>query len=167
MENESHHSGGGSGGSKTSHLPGLEGFFDTYLHLRSPIQLPAGAKEFIVKYGPWISLVLLIIAAVTVIPLMIFALGLTAATLPFQAAVGVIHTTTLWYVHLVISFVVLVMEGIAIPGLLKRKMSGWRMLYYAMLLSAVGNLLAQDILGFIFGLVISMFILFQIREYYR
>jgi len=163
MEPETHH----TGEAKVSHLRGLEGFFDTYLHLKAPFQLPVKAKEFIVKYGPWISLVLLIIAAVTVIPLLVLALGLTVITLPFQAAAGTVHTTGVGYLHLLISLVALVMEGIAIPGLLKRKLSGWRMLYYASLLSALGSLLSLNIVSLILGLVISMYILFQIREYYK
>jgi hypothetical protein len=172
MEHESHHHSEGSdhhqpGGSKVSHLPGLEGFFDTYLHLKAPFQLPAKAKEFIVKYGPWISLVLLIIAAVTVIPLLVLALGLSVIALPFQAAAGSIHTTGVGYLHLLISLAAMVLDGIAIPGLLKRKLSGWRLLYYASLLSALGSLISLDIVSLIVGLIVSMYILFQIREYYK
>ena len=163
MEPETHH----AGGAKVSHLPGLEGFFDTYLHLKAPFQLPAKAREFIVKYGPWISLVLLIIAAVTIIPLLVLALGLTVVTLPFQAAAGTVHTTGMGYVQILIGLVTMVMQGIAIPALLKRKLSGWRMIYYASLLSALGSLLSLNIVSLIIGLAISMYILFQIREYYK
>lgn len=163
MEHEQHH--GSRGGA--SHLPGLEGFFDTYLRIKAPFQLPVKAKEFLVQYGPWITLVLLIIAAVTIVPLLLLALGLTAISLPFQAAAGTVTTTGTGFVHIAIGVAVLVMQAIAIPGLLKRKLSGWKMIYYAALLSAVGSLLAMEIVGLILGLVISMYILFQIREYYR
>ena len=152
---------------KVSPLTGLEGFFDTYLHLKAPFQLPPAAREFIVKYGPWISLVLLIIGAFTIIPLLFLALGLTIITLPYQAAVGVVHTTTAGYIHILIGLAAMVMQGIAIPGLLKRKLSGWHLLYYASLLSAVGSLIALDTFSLIIGLVVSMYILFQIRGYYK
>ncbi len=163
MEHESQH----HPHSDKSHLHGLEGVFDTYLHLKAPFQLPVKAKEFIVEYGPWISLVLLIIAAVAILPLLALALGLTVVTLPFQAAVGAVQVTTGNYIHLVIGLVTMVMQGAAIPGLLKRKLSAWHLLYYSSLLSAVGSLLSGSVVGTIVGLVIGMYILFQIRSYYK
>lgn len=163
MEPETHNTNSGG----VSHLPGLEGFFDTYLHHKAPFQLPVKAREFIVQYGPWISLVLLILAALVIVPLLILALGLTVVTLPFQAATGAVHTTGVGYIQILIGLVVLVMEGIAIPGLLKRKLSGWKMLYYAILLSAFSSLLNLAIVSVIINLVIGMYILFQVRSYYK
>lgn len=150
-----------------SQLQGLEGFFDTYLREKAPFQLPYGAREWIVKYGPWISLVFLIIGALVLIPVLTIALGLTAVTLPYQAMAGTVGTTTLGWIGIVLSLAVLVMEAIAIPALLKRKMSGWKMLYYAFLLSAVSQIISMSILGFILSLVIGMYILFQIRSFYK
>lgn len=155
-----------STGAKSS-LPGLEGFFDTYLHIKAPWQLPAKAKEWIVKYGPWISLVLLILGAIVLIPLLTLALGLTVITLPFATVAGGAGTTLWGWVHIILGLVVLVMQGIAIPGLMKRQLSGWRMLYYAELLSVISSILYRDIIGAIFGLIIGMYILFQIRSYYK
>lgn len=152
---------------KESTLGGLEGFFDTYLRVKAPWQLPVKAKEFIVKYGPWISLVLLVIGAITIIPLLILALGLNLVAMPFLAATGYVQNSMWGFVHIIITLIVLIMEGIAIPGLLKRRLSGWHMLYHAMLLSALGSLISLDIISFVVGLVISMFILFQIRDYYK
>jgi hypothetical protein len=162
MENEHHHHSSGK-----SHLTGLEGFFDTYLRIKAPFQLPARAKEFIVQYGPWISLVLLILSALVIIPLLALALGITVITLPFQAAAGTLHATTSSIIQLVITVVVLVLEAAAIPALLKRKLSGWMLIYYAILLSAVGSLIQYQIVSTILSLLIGMYILFQIREYYR
>lgn len=151
---------------KTS-LAGLEGFFDTYLRIKAPWQLPAGAKEWIVKYGPWISLVLLILGALVIIPVLVLALGLTAVSLPFAAATGAMHNTAFGWIQIIISLVVLVMEGIAIPALLKRKLSGWNLIYYAQLLSVVGSLINFNIISALISLVIGMYILFQIRSYYK
>lgn len=150
-----------------SQLQGLEGFFDTYLREKSPFQLPAKAREWIVQYGPWISLVLLIIGAIVLIPLLFLWLGLTAVSVPYQVAAGTIHNTTYGLIGMLFSIAVLVMEGIAIPALLKRKMSGWKLIYYASLLSALGQIISLNIFGAIVGLVIGMFLLFQIRSYYK
>ena len=39
----------------------LIGFLDFYLVKKAPFQLPDAAKEIIVKFGPWITVVLLIL----------------------------------------------------------------------------------------------------------
>lgn len=148
------------------HLNALEKFFDTYLHQKAPFHLPKGAKDFIVQYGPWITLIVLIFGALTIIPLILFMLSFSAAVMPY-AVMGGYHYGSLGILNLLIGIAVLVMEAIAIPGLLKRKLSGWHMAYYAALLSALGQLISLNIVGLIIGLVISMYILFQIREYYH
>ncbi len=148
-------------------LDELEGFFDTYLRIKAPFQLPAGLKEWIVKYGPWISLVFLILGAIILIPLLIIAFGLTAISLPIAAATGSVHTSIFGWIGIAISLAVMVMQGIAIPGLLKRQLSGWKLLYYAQLLSVASSIVNGNILSAILSLVIGMYILFQIRSYYK
>jgi hypothetical protein len=150
-----------------SQLDGLEGIFDTYLREKAPFQFPAKVREWIVKYGPWISLVLLILTALVVIPGLFIILGLTAVTLPYQAMGTVKSMGPIDYLAILISLAVLVMEAMAIPALLKRKLSGWKLVYYASLLSIVSSLLTGAIVSAILSLVIGMYILFQIRSYYK
>ena len=150
-----------------SPLSGLEGFFDTYLRVKAPFQLPVGAKEFIVKYGPWITLVILILVAIVIVPLTLLALGLTAATAPYAVMSGYGGQSLMGFVYIGIGIAILVMEAIAIPKLMKRQISGWRLIYYASLLSALNSLLSLSILSLVIGLVVSMYILLQIREYYK
>ena len=150
-----------------SHLPGLEGFFDTYLRIKAPFQLPKGAKDFIVQYGPWITLVVLILAAIAIIPLTLLALGLTTLTAPLSAAAGNTTISVLSYISIAIGLVTLVMEAVAIPKLLKRQLAGWKLVYYAGLLSALNSLIDMRLISLVLGLVVSMYILFQIREYYK
>src|SRR6187431_17699 len=57
----------------------LIGFLDYYLVQKAPFQLPDGLREFIVQYGPWITVVLLVLS----LPLLLVALGLSAVFLPF------------------------------------------------------------------------------------
>lgn len=151
----------------SSSLTGLEGFFDTYLHVKAPFQLPTGAKEFIVKYGPWITLIILIIAAIVIIPLTLLTLGLMTAATPVMVAGGYASNSVMGYIQIAIGLITLVMEAIAIPKLLKRQLSGWKLVYWAALLSALGSLLSLQIVSLVLGLLISMYILFQIREYYK
>ncbi len=150
-----------------STLTGLEGFFDTYLREKAPFQFPPKAREWIVKYGPWIMLVFLILGAIIIIPAALLAFGLSAATAPYAVATGTAGVTGLSMVGLAVSLIALVIEAIAIPALMKRKMSGWKLVYYSSLLSALSSVLSMSIISAVIGLVVSMYILFQIRSYYK
>ena len=57
----------------------LIGFLDFYLVKQAPFQIPDGGREWIVKFGPWITVVLLILT----LPILLFALGLGAIFIPF------------------------------------------------------------------------------------
>ncbi len=140
----------------------LEGTLETYLIDKAPFQLPEGAKEAIVKYGPWITLVLLVLA----LPAILFAFGLGTILAPF-AFLGGIGSGVNFGVGLVFSAVVLVVEAIAIPGLFKRSMSAWRLMFYATLLGGVQNLISFNLGGLVIGTLVSLYILFQIRSYYK
>jgi hypothetical protein len=135
----------------------LIGFLDFYLVKKAPFQLPDGAKEWIVKYGPWIAVVLIVIT----LPLLLLALGVSMLFLPFAgtAAPGL---GIAWVVVLV----ELGLEVAALPGLFARKMSGWRLLFYGRLVAILASLLMYSFVGGIVGGLIGLYILFQIRTLY-
>ena len=60
-----------------------------------------------------------------------------------------------------------VFEALAIPGLMKRKMAGWNFLYYAVWVGAVSSLLNYDIVGRVVSVLISLYLLFQVKSYYK
>lgn len=140
----------------------LIGFLDFYLVKKAPFQLPDGAKEAIVRYGPWIALVLLLIS----LPLVLLALGLGALLLPFEALAGPTQVAGFGLVTLVVC-VELVLDAMALPGLFARKMSGWNLIFYSRLLSIVSSLLSGALVGAVVGGLIGLYILFQVRPLYR
>lgn len=137
----------------------LIGFLDFYLVKNAPFQIPDGAKEWIVKFGPWITVVLLILT----LPILMFALGIGAI---FRPVGGVGYATGFG----VLTLFVLVEIGLmiaALPGLFNRKMAGWRLLFYAQLVGILYNLLSGSVItGLVVGLL-SLYILFQVRPLYR
>lgn len=148
--------------SSKSLIPQLEDILDLYLVKKAPFQLPANVKEFIVKFGPYITLVLMILA----LPVILLALGLSAVLLPaygVATGVGVGISAT---IGLVLAVVSLVLEAIALPGLFKRSKVGWNFLFYALLVSVLSYIIHLDILSVVFS-VISFYFLFQIRSYYK
>ncbi|KKQ23535.1 MAG: hypothetical protein US40_C0013G0020 [Candidatus Roizmanbacteria bacterium GW2011_GWC2_37_13] len=140
----------------------LEDTLTTYLVDKAPFQLPSGAKEAIVKYGPWITLILLILA----LPALLFAFGLGTFLAPF-AFLGGLQAGVSYGFGMVFSAVILVLEALAIPGLFKRKLSAWRLIYYGALLGGVQSVLSFNLGGLVIGTGISLYILFQIKSYYK
>ena len=137
----------------------LIGFLDFYLVKKAPFQIPDGGKEMIVKFGPWITLILLILT----LPILLFALGLGTILIPFggvgyAAGFGVLTIFVIIEIGLMIA---------ALPGLFNRRMAGWRLLFYSQLVGILYNLLSGAVVsGLIFGLI-ALYILFQVRPLYH
>jgi len=144
-------------------LSKLEDFFNTYLHKKAPFHLPPAAREWIVKYGPWIVLVLMILA----VPVILAAFSLSAVLSPFAAGYAPARFYTVSIISEIVNLLALIIEIAALPGLFKRTLKGWHLLYYAVLISAVAQLLDGQIFSLIFNVVISMYFLFEVREYYK
>lgn len=145
---------------KTTEAPkDLLGFLDYYLVEKAPFQIPDNAKEWIVQYGPWIALVLMLFS----LPALLFALGVGATLMPFG---GVGYATGFTYYALA-AVIQIALTLAALPGLFARRMTGWQLLFYATLVSLVFSLLSGSIVGGIIGAVISLYILFQVRPLYK
>jgi hypothetical protein len=127
---------------------------------RSPA-LPEHVKEWIVRYGPWITIALIILF----LPSLLFLLRVSAAISPFAPAAGPAATSGLALAWLFLA-VSLGLEVAALPGLFHRRMQGWNLLFYATLLTAAYNLLALNLFGLVFGAAISLYVLMQIRSKY-
>lgn len=142
-------------------LKQMEDFFDTYLHKKAPFHLPPNAKEWIVKFGPWITLVLMLLS----LPVILAAVGLATLFSPVAVMYGAYRVTFL--LGGIIGLVAFIMEAMALPGLFKRSLKSWHLVYYSVLVGAVGQLLGGHIINLIVSVVISMYFLFEIREYYK
>lgn len=139
----------------------LEDTLELYLLKKAP-SLPEGIKEAIVKFGPWIVLILLIMT----LPVILAVFGLGALILPFSVVGGAGFGLT-YLLSLGLTIVMLVLEAMAIPGLFKRQMKAWKLLYYATLVGAVQNVVSFNLGGLIIGTLLGLYILFQIRSYYK
>jgi hypothetical protein len=137
----------------------LIGFLDYYLVKKAPFQIPDGGREAIVKFGPWIVVVLLVIT----LPALLLVLGIGTALVPF-AGVGYATGFGVAALGLVIQ---VALEVMALPGLFARKLSGWQLMFYATLVGIVTSLLSGSIVGAILGGLIGLYILFQVRGLYR
>ena len=141
----------------------LESVLDEYLVKKAPA-LPANIKELLVKFAPYLT----IIGVVLVVPALLaaFSAGAWLSSNYYWAMGG---TTLGWqyYLALGLSAVTVVLEALAIPGLFSRKMSGWKLLFYGILVNTVYSLVYFNLMGLLLGTLISLYFLFQVRSYYH
>lgn len=145
----------------SSLLDKLTNLLEEYLLKKAP-GLPAGWKEFIVKVLPWFVLIVLILS----VPLILAFLGISLVVLPFSFLGGLgsgVNAFISWLI-LVASFI---LDLLALSGLFKSKQQGWTYLYWGVLLYGVYNLFTLNLGSLIIGTGISLYILFQIRSYYK
>jgi hypothetical protein len=119
--------------------------------------LPVKAKEVIVKIAPWLSLVMVVLAAPAVLALVGFG-GYVGR----YATYGVYDGSWYW----IFAAATIVLNILALPGLFKRAKSGWMFSFYSVLVSGVSSLVMMNIPSLIIGLAIGFYILFQIKPYY-
>ena len=147
-----------------SFLGQLEAIGVEYLVTKAPFQLPVGLKDFMVKIAPYLVCLLIIL----LIPLILALIGLGSY---FSGRGSMNHYYyaggTIFYITSIISVIVLVIEALALPGLFAKKKQGWNLLFYAQLVSVVSTLISGDIVSAILSLVIGMYLLFQVRSYYK
>jgi hypothetical protein len=137
----------------------LIGFLDFYLVKKAPFQIPDAGREWIVTFGPWITVVLLILT----LPILLVALGIGVVFMPFG---GVGYATGFGVMTIVIIIEIGLMIA-ALPGLFARKTAGWTLLFYSQLVSIVYNVLAGSVVwGLLSGLIV-LYILFQVRTKYN
>lgn len=139
----------------------LDTLLETYLVHKAPA-LPPKWKEVLVKFLPWIVLIVLILA----LPGVLILLGISAFVLPTSAlmipdAAGGISLAVIFLIATII------LDALAVPGLFKRSKSAWNLLFYSTLLSAVHSLISFNLGGLIIGTLISLYLLYQIKSYYK
>jgi hypothetical protein len=149
--------------SMESYVKSLESTLEVYLVKKAPYTLPPQFKEFIVQYGPWILLVLLVLS----VPIILALIGLSTLLLPFSSPKAGITASPLNLITTILTLVTLFFELISLPGLFKRQRQGWYLFFYSTLFSILENLVSFNILGLILGSLLSLYILFQVKEYYK
>lgn len=152
-----------------STLASVESTLDDYLVKQAPFQIPAGGREWIVEFGPWIALILLLFSIPAI--LAVFALGSIVGAV--SAVSG--HTLGLWYgPYLAILIAQVVLMAVAIPKLMRREKAGWNLAFYYELAGVVMSLVVWvphfqilNLFWSLLGDLIGLYVLFQIRSYYR
>ncbi len=151
---------------KNATINNLENTLDLYLVKKAPFQIPSNIKEALVRFGPWLIIVFMIMT----LPAVLWIFGLATIAAPFTTFGGPGYTAS-FTLTLMISAIAtgaaIVLELMALPGLFARKIIGWRYVYWSSLISIAASLLTGNIGGAILGGIISLYILFQIKSFYK
>ena len=140
----------------------LEETLETYMVKKAPFSIPENSKELIVKYAPYLK-ILGIVGSVSEI---LFG-ALVSPSTAFLGPRYALSYSFNYVLSMVTLAVVLVLEAMAVPGLFKRQEKAWRFLFYASLVNVVYKFLGGDWVRMIIGTLISWYVLFQVKEYYR
>ena len=139
----------------------LDDKLELYLVKKAP-SIPDNWKEILVKITPW----LMIVFAIFAIPSLLMVLGINIFALPFSY-LGNLRYGTSFSINMLLAAVILVLQLMAIPGLLKRAKKGWNLVYYAVLVGVLQNIVSFSIGGLLIGSLLSLYILYQIKEKYK
>jgi hypothetical protein len=141
-------------------LKKMEVFFERYFVGKAPA-IPNNIQEIIVKFGPWLLAISLVLGFLGLFS----TLGILSTSFPAIMARGMGNALII-LISLVLSIIIFIMEAVALPGLFKRKIRSWYLIYYASLLSAVQAIFQVNLLLSIIFMVLGLYILFQIKNRY-
>ena len=144
-----------------TYLRQIEDTLAEYLVKKAPA-LPSNVKEAIVKFAPWVTVIMLILT----LPLLLAVFGIGAMFAPFSFMGGVSAGTS-YLLTLVFTVVQIILEVMAVPGLFKNERRSWDLLFYAALVGVVQNVITFNVGGLLIGSLLYLYLLFQVREYYK
>lgn len=124
--------------------------------------LPKSAREVLVKVTPWFALIFGILGVLAGLA----GLGILSVLSPFMMLGGGFTSTSGSLLGMVAGVVSAAFLLAAFPGTKARKMQGWNMLFWSEVASVASALLSLTLTGVIFALI-SFYLLYQIKSYYR
>lgn len=124
--------------------------------------LPKNVNEVIVKITPWIAIIFGVLGILSSIALF----GVTTISAPFLAMGGQTSAVGGVMITAILALISSVLMVAAFPGLNKRQMKGWTLLFYAEVVSVVSSVVMLSVGGLV-GNLIGFYLLFQIKSFYK
>lgn len=145
-----------------SDLKGFMAVLDDLLGSKAPFQIPGRLKGLAVRFGPFLVLGLMILT----LPGQLMSLGMRVAVLPFAFISGEADTFHL-ALDLTGNIGLMILMVMALPGLQERRAPGWYYLAAATALNSTAGLAAGNLVGPVVGGLVELYVLVQLRRYYR
>jgi hypothetical protein len=147
----------------------LISMLEPYFTKQAPFQIPAKWRENLVNWIPWINLVV----GILLLPVALVALGFAGFVSVVATSVGFADGPLVLIsgLFLIASIALLF---ITFPGLKARKLSAWKLVFWADIVYFVYGIINSVGTGMIFNIVmqllstaIGLYVLFQIKSYYK
>jgi hypothetical protein len=124
--------------------------------------LPTNVKEFIVQYSPYIGIVL----GLLLLPFVLGVFGLAGFAGMMGAAAGIGFGIG-YYASIATAIAQIVMYFLAYTLLIAKKKEGWNLMVYSNILSVVVGVFTATLIGSLLGAAIGLYVLFQVKYYYK
>ena len=157
-------------------LAGFEAWLYEMVYEKISYKLPVNVREWIVKYGPWVTLIIGLMFLPLLLAVFTISSVVTVSTAALYSAYAVPTPGPMYYIGLLVLAVQVVVMFASISPLLKRKRIGWQMLFYATTISLVYSVFETfgygyfgfgTLIGGLIGAAVSYYVIFQIRAYYK
>lgn len=128
--------------------------------------LPKGATDFIVSVAPWLALIFGVLAILGGVA----AFGLLSVVTPFTAVAGVGAYAVTGLLGTLVLLVQGVIELLAFLPLKARKVRGWNLIFWSLILSVLSSVLYLRVFGVVsavFWALVGYYFLYQIKSYYK
>ena len=142
-------------------LDDLEDTLYTYLNEKIP-HIPSDAKETIVKYLPYAAIIFIVAQISAILAFFHVSTLFDGLGYLYSSKEGVIGI-----VGIILLIVAIALEGIALPLLFRRVRYGWRLLLYSVIIAQVNEVINLNIINILIIGLVTLYILFQVREYYK
>lgn len=124
--------------------------------------LSKNIKHIIVLLLPYLAIISVVLFLSTI--LAIFRFG--AISLP-TTDIKVIKYFTNFFLSTILIITNTIVTALAIPGLFVRTYRGWQFMFVSTLLGAISNLISLNLGSLIIGATVGLYLLFQVKSYYK
>ncbi len=140
-------------------IEGMEDFFK-----KAP-NLPKGFIDWVVRYGHILAVVFGALGVLGAIQA--YSAYSVISANPFYASVGYGTFAGKYYISLIAGGISSLLVLLSYSGLKARKLSGWNMLSWSVVVSVVGSVIAGQLVGALISFLIGFYVLFQLKPHYK
>lgn len=147
----------------------LEVTLEEYLVNKAP-KLPKEWKDIIVKIAPYLAIIGVVMGMARFLNLLrlgtfIAPLGAIGGMMAGRQFLGFNYISNIIFLG-----VITILRGLSISGLFSKSKKAWTFLYWSALVGTIQIVIGFGFDGFvigIIGIILSLYFLFQVKEYYK
>ncbi len=128
--------------------------------------LPENIREVLAKIAPYLTILGVVLGAFGILAIL-GMIGVASPAVVMYGGTGATQAITGGIIGAVFLGIQILLQALAIPGLLKRQKNGWLFLFAASLVGLVFDLVSLNVFNLVVSFLISFYLLYQIKPYYK